>query len=170
MVGFVWLVTFLVVRNKKLDSLALFPIILVISLSYQIGNAYKNQRKYDENLARNIAYELSKFTFEYDEVLVTGKSSTPLFVQNAVSESAIVSDFVEPATGWQLDGLIMNQGVEEITFRWGSEKRERVKQLSGDLCSNSETLIVTKKFNIYRYKQLVHVSVGENKDTFCKDY
>lgn len=170
MVGFVWLVTFLVVRYKRLDSLALFPIILVISLSYQIGNAYKNQRKYDENLVRNIAYELSKFTFEYDEVLVTGKSSTPLFVQNAVSESAIISDFVKPATGWQLDGLIMNQGVEEITFRWGSEKRERVKQLSGDLCSSSGTLIVTKKFNIYRYKQLVHVSVGENKDTFCKDY
>ena len=158
---------FFSLRDKKLDKLALIPIFLVISLSYQIGNVYKNQRNFDDSLIYSIANEMSMLSTAYDEVIVTGVNLRPLFTKNAVAENEIIGKFVKPVTGWQLDGLLMNAGVDGIVFRWGSEKRKAISLMKKYRCANYDTLLKSDRFNIYKSKNLIHVTVGKDRSDFC---
>ncbi|GAB3001841.1 glucosyltransferase domain-containing protein [Psychrosphaera aestuarii] len=161
------LVAFVCYRSS-LDKLALIPILIVTSISYQIGSAYNAQYKYDQALIDNIAHEVSKLPQNFEQVIVTGKSETALFAINAMSENVLIPSFVIPATSWQLDGRLMAAGIDKITFLWGGDKRKLVKEFKAERCSSAQLILRSKHFNIYESaNKVIHVSVGKTKEAFC---
>ena len=154
--------------RNHLDNLALIPILLVTSVSYQIGNAYNAQYKYDQALVDNIAHEISKLPQDFEQIIVTGKSDTALFAKNVMAENVLIPSFVIPATSWQLDGRLMAAGVDKVTFLWGSDKRRLVKDFRGERCNSAKLTLRTKRFNFYQTEsKVIHVAVGKTKEAFC---
>jgi len=160
-------VCFACYRND-LDKLALIPILLVTSVSYQIGSAYNAQYKYDQALVDNIAHEISKLPQDFEQVIVTGKSDTALFAKNALAENILISSFFKPSGSWPLDGRLMAAGIDKITFLWGAEKRKLIENFRVERCNSAKLTLRTKRFNVYQTEsKVIHVAVGKTKEAFC---
>jgi hypothetical protein len=161
-------IVFFTLNKPKLDYLAILPIFLSISFSYQVGNTYKTQNQFDQVLVNNIAFELSKIGHGYNDIIVTGSNSVDFYAKNAITENSLIKAFVKPVKSWQLDGMLIRAGVEKLHFLWGGEKRKKIAKLKEQLCSETTTIFTSTKFKIYRSKNLIHVDVNEGMYSLCK--
>jgi hypothetical protein len=155
------LIVFFILLNNKLDKMAIIPIFLSISFSYQLGNLYKTQRHFEAAVINDIAFELSKVTLPYKEVFVMGEVEQAPFGLNIRKNNPVINDMVPPATGWQLDGLLIGAGVKGLPFLWGGERREKQNILKVILCASKDLIFRSNKFNVYSVDETVVVTVGE---------
>jgi len=161
------LVIFFSLNNKILDKLAIVPLLVSISFSYQLGNTYKNQRDYELNIVRNIVFEVTKVSKTFDQILVSGVMPIAPNAKNTLNENVLIRDMVKPAKSWQLDGLLISTGLNDLPFLWGGDKRALERKYISQICADPKIIFDSSAFQIIESQKVLLVLVEEKIHNYC---
>lgn len=155
---------------KRLQWLALLPIIYAITISFQYGNGMNNQRDFERQIVTRIANEVHAKDLE-KSLYTFGKVSYAPWTQNAVNNSPLVKALIDEniAENWILTGLLRQHGVENAIWLWSAQRRAQLPEMLSGLCRASSLIAKDKYFEMYEGLEGIYVIMtpDSNKQILC---
>lgn len=129
--------------NPKLMFLSIVPIVYFIVVSFQYGNAVKNQHIYEDRIFSWLSYDLMTVNANtHGTIFINNYPSTSPITQHILEHQAIIDLMYTPAYGWIARRTLFAMGIGNVELGW----EDTYPNLLQGICSNQPPPLKDNKF------------------------
>jgi hypothetical protein len=143
--------------------------VLSISLSFQFGNAARNQRDYERNIFQQIQSDLLRTQLDKKPIDVIGAIDRAPHAKRITEAHSFIDEIVKPASGWVAASILIELGMKETQFLWSGQLNRQLPSMRGEICDNHVTKTITENslYSIYTNKEKTYILLSTHRGSFC---